>query len=338
MALISHSAQHGSYEAFRSRPLSWSKEVQLKPIVTLRMVEPSNRSASWKQCRLCISRREVKRLKVLAFKGSSQNDESSGYRAKGSKVRRSSVKLSDVPHKGDETVMESPEIQDSPLSCCAGKEETLASSPAIQKLFKKWLMMLRTQSSNQTSDGIFGLGPPQSEKAESQIRSQEQENGKILKAVGCYLWRLDATVKIPLLIFIPLYMAVHVKYGVEVSKELTPLWILGPVIVALYIKMLRAIGSLYVFTFKQTIRIARNVPSYYLLAYNYISQGKLKEGLRKIFWQPVEDMKNMNYKEVSQSKLKELQEWLVERFLDSREAIWPVYCRTIRFLKRAHLI
>lgn len=337
MALISHSAQHGSYEAFRSRPLSWSKEVQLKPIVTLRMVEPSNRSASWEQCRLCISRREVKRLKVLAFKGSSQNDES-GYRAKGSKVRRSSVKLSDVPHKGEETVTESPEIQDNPLSCCAGKEETLASSPAIQKLFKKWLMMLRTQSSNQISDGVFGLGPPQSEKAESQIRSQEKENGKILKAVGRYFWGLDATIKIPLLIFIPLYMAVNIKYGVEVSKELTPLWILGPVIVALYIKILRAIGSLYVFTFKQTIRIAKSVPSYYLLAYSYISQGKLKEGPRKFFWQPVEDMKNMNYKEVSQSKLKELQEWLVERFLDSREAIWPVYCRTIRFLKRAHLI
>ncbi|MCL7033882.1 hypothetical protein MKW94_017677 [Papaver nudicaule] len=337
MVLISHSAQHGSYEAFRSRPISWSKEVQLKPIVTLRLVGPSDRSAPWKQCSLCISRREVKRLKVLAFKGSSQNDES-GYRAKGSKVHRSSVKLSDVPHKGEEIVMESTELHDTPLSCCAGKEETLGSSPAIQKLFKKWLMMLRTQPSNQTSDGIFGNGAPEGEKVESQITSQQQEKGKILKAVGRYFWGLDATIKIPLLIFIPLYMAVNLNYGVEVSKELTPLWIIGPVVVALYIKMLRAICSLYVFTFKQTIRIATNVPSYYLLAYSYISQGKLKEGLRKVLWQPVEDMKNMNYQEVSQSKLKEFQEWLVERFLDSREAIWPVYCRTIRFLKRAHLI
>ncbi|MCL7031237.1 hypothetical protein MKW94_006634 [Papaver nudicaule] len=335
MALISHSAQHGSYEAFRSRPISWSKEVQLKPIVTLRLVGPSDRSAPWKQCSLCISRREVKRLKVLAFKA--QNDES-GYRAKGSKVHRSSVKLSDVPHKGEEIVMESTELHDTPLSCCAGNEETLGSSPAIQKLFKKWLMMLRTQPSNQTSDGIFGNGAPEGEKVESQIASQQQEKGKILKAVGRYFWGLDATIKIPLLIFIPLYMAVNLNYGVEVSKELTPLWIIGPVVVALYIKMLRAICSLYVFTFKQTIRIATNVPSYYLLAYSYISQGKLKEGLRKVLWQPVEDMKNMNYQEVSQSKLKEFQEWLVERFLDSREAIWPVYCRTIRFLKRAHLI
>ncbi|OVA19866.1 hypothetical protein BVC80_233g16 [Macleaya cordata] len=327
---------HGSYATFTSRPISWSKEVQLKPIVTLQMGARLDRNASWKR-HFCISRREVKRLKILAFKGNSQNDES-GCRAKGSKVPTNSVKLSDVPQKGEETMMESTEIQESPLSYSSREEETIAGSPAIHKLFKKWLMMLRTQSSNQTSEGIFGDGPPQNEISESQIGSQEQEKGKILKAVWRYVLAVDATIKIPLLIFIPWYLVVNVVYGAEVSKELTPLWVLGPLIVALYIKILRGICALYVFSFNQTIRIAKNLPTYYLLAYNYMAQGQLKEDLRTRFWQPVTDMKNLDYKELSISKLKELEEWAVERYLDYRESIWPFYCRTIRFLKKAHLI
>lgn len=123
-------------------------------------------------------------------------------------------------------------------------------------------------------------------------------------------------------------------YGAEVSKELTPLWVVGPVIVVLYIKMLRWLFALYVFSFKQTVKVIKNLPVYY----SYLVEGKLKEEFRSRFWQPVVNIKNLNYKEFSKSKLKELQVWLVERYLDFVESIWPYYCRTIRFLKRANLI
>ena len=133
-------------------------------------------------------------------------------------------------------------------------------------------------------------------------------------------------------------MAINVIYGAEVSKELTPLWILGPVIVALYIKMLQWLIGLYVFSFKQTVKIIKNLPTYYMVAYSYIIQGKLKEEVRARFWQPMMNFKNMNYKESSKRKLKELEEWVIEKYLDFVESIWPYYCRTIRFLKRANLI
>lgn len=127
-------------------------------------------------------------------------------------------------------------------------------------------------------------------------------------------------------------------YGAEVSKELTPLWVFGPLIVALYIKMLQWLFALYVFSFNLTVKIIKNLPTYYMVAYKYISKGKLKEDLHAVFWQPVENIKNIDYKEFSKRKLKELQLWIVEKYLDFVESIWPYYCRTIRFLKRANLI
>lgn len=136
----------------------------------------------------------------------------------------------------------------------------------------------------------------------------------------------------------PLYLAINVAYGSEVSKELTPLWILGPLVVALYVKLFRGLWALYLFTFKQTVNVVKNLPVFYLIAYQYVANGKLKEDVRSRVWQPVVDVMNLDYKELSRRKLKELQEWLLERYLDFVESIWPYYCRTIRFLKRANLI
>lgn len=136
----------------------------------------------------------------------------------------------------------------------------------------------------------------------------------------------------------PLYLAVNIVYGSEVSKELTPLWILGPLVAALYVKMLKAICSLYVFSFMQTVKIVKNLPSYYMVVHEYLFRGKLKEIMQKYLWQPLVDIKNMDYKEATIAKLKDIQGWLVEKYLDFVESIWPYYCRTIRFLKRANLI
>lgn len=137
---------------------------------------------------------------------------------------------------------------------------------------------------------------------------------------------------------VPLYLAVNIVYGAEVSKELTPFWVLGPWIIALYIKMLKGLTALYVFSFKQTVKVLRNVPSFYLLAYNHITQGKIKEDLRAYLWQPLVDITKLDYKEVAKGKMKDLEVWVVEKYLDFVESIWPFYCRTIRFLKRANLI
>lgn len=124
----------------------------------------------------------------------------------------------------------------------------------------------------------------------------------------------------------------------EVSKELTPLWVLGPLVVALYVKMFRALCGLYTFSFKQTANVIRKLPVYYLLVRDHIVHGKLKEAMRIHILQPVADIRNMNCNEVTRTKMKELLGWLVERQLDLVELVWPYYCRTIRFLKRTNLI
>ncbi|KAK9108135.1 hypothetical protein Syun_024146 [Stephania yunnanensis] len=262
MALIAYPAQ-ASY-ALPPRPLSCIKEVKLKSFIAPRLVG-------------------VKHPKILAFKGTAQDNGSSGGSSSGSKISQNSVKLSYAPHEDEETITESPDVQEAPLSYSSEEEaasgsqaiHTTQGSPAIRKLFRK-----------------------------------------------CVPW----------------YLVVSLVYGAEVSKELTPLWTIGPLIVALYIKMLQGLCALYAFTFKHTFKIVKNLPAYYQVTYSYVAEGKLKSELYARFWQPVVDIKNLDYKELSKRKLKELEVWAVEKYLDYVESIWPYYCRTIRFLKKANLI
>ncbi|XP_030531461.2 uncharacterized protein LOC115741613 isoform X1 [Rhodamnia argentea] len=336
MALVTHQFQ-GSYVAFPPRPLSLSKVLTLKrcyvvgktdrPLllkhhILLRVVSPR------------LSAPRVKCLRISSFKGIAQNDESSGG-ASGT-TSKSSVKLSYLPNESDETIVESPKAQNVPVSYTSEADESIGGSPAIQRLFRKWLTILRTRSPGQLVDEISGEALPP--RGVSETGTPVKERSQLIKALWCHFWGLDAAIKIPFMIFAPLYLAINVAYGSEVSKELNPLWILGPVVVALYVKLFRGLWALYLFTFKQTIKLVKNLPVYYLTAYQYIASGKLKEDVRSRVWQPVVDVKNLDYKELSRRKLKELQEWLLERYLDFVESIWPYYCRTIRFLKRANLI
>ncbi|CAL5372677.1 unnamed protein product [Camellia sinensis] len=342
MALVTHQMQ-GSYATFPSSPVPWNKGIALKRFVTtLHMVVKTDRFLSLR-CKSCLSVAaplvrgpKAKSLRVSAFKGNSQNDESGG-RASGSKSAKNSVKISYVQHGSEETLTESPKMQDVPLSCASEADETIAGSSTIQNLFKNWLMLLRTQPPNEVMDESLE-GPDSGKISVMQNGTQEKERGEILKAVWCFFWGLDATVKIPLLIFVPFYLAVKVVYGAEVSKELMPLWVLGPLIVALYIKILRGLCALYVFTFKQTVKVVKNLPTYYLVAYSYIASGKLEENVRARLLQPLVDIKNLDYKELLKIKMKNLGAWASEKYLDYVESIWPYYCRTIRFLKRANLI
>ncbi|XP_059443735.1 uncharacterized protein LOC132175724 isoform X2 [Corylus avellana] len=335
-----NSSAQGSYAIFPSRPLSWSKDIKLKQYVTkFHVIGKADRHILLKRnVSLSVGasprhRGKPKPLRISAFKGNAQNDESAG-RASGSKVPKNSVKLKE----SEDTILESPKANDIPLSYTSEANESIVSSPAIHNLFKKWLTMLRTQSPSQVGDGVLGGEPPLREMSESQHDTQKKERGEILKAAWCYFLGLDAAVKIPLLIFLPLYLAVNVIYGVEVSKELTPLWVLGPLIMALNIKIFQWVCSLYVFSFKLTLTVIKNLPTYCMVAFSYIASGKLKEDVRARFWQPVVNIKNLDYKELSRKRMKELQEWIVERYLDYVESIWPYYCRTIRFLKRANLL
>ncbi|XP_073036048.1 uncharacterized protein [Primulina eburnea] len=333
MALATHQFQ-GSYCSSPTLSSPWSRGRKLKPFaLSFFPVGRNDRFISLKsRSRLSVGAYllhgpKSKSLKISAFKSSSRHDDS-GSRSDGSKSLKNPVKVPYLQHESKESVVESSR---------AALDEMTARSLAMQNLFKNWLTLLRTPSQTQLAEEVVEE-PFTTETSELQSTKQKQGKGEILKAAWYYFWGLDATIKIPLLIFTPLYLTVNVVYGSEVSKELTPLWILGPIIVGLYVKMFRAICSLYVFSFKQTVNIVKNMPAYCLLAYDYIFRGKLKEAIRVHLWKPVVDIKSVNYNDVTKRILKDLQGWLVEKYLDFVESIWPYYCRTIRFLKRANLI
>lgn len=146
--------------------------------------------------RLCFPK--VKSLRVSSFKGSAQNDGSGGGRS--GKVSQNSVRLSYVPKESEETTVESSNACDVPISHAPGTNGNVAGSAAIHKLFRKWLTMLTTQSSDQLADEILGEAPPPRGISGTDNEIQLEEKSGRLKTLWCHFWALDATIKFPLLI------------------------------------------------------------------------------------------------------------------------------------------
>lgn len=283
-----------------------------------------------------ISVQKRKGFKVSSFKSNTQND---GPEKRNSKISRPPVQISGMQQGREDVLSESHDVQNHQLSYSSeGTDSTTARSLAIQRLFRNWLVMLRSHTSNHTMDDNVSGTAVQSVSSESQHGTMGRQAAKVLKAALVYFLGLDAAVSIPLVIFIPWYLTVKMVYGAEVTKELMPLWIFGPLIFALYIKIIQGLCSLYVFVFMQAIRLIKNLPRYSLLVYNFIAEGKLRAYLWDHFVKPIVDIKNMDYGAFSRRKYKQLVTWAVEKYLDYVESIWPYYCRTIRFLKKAHLI
>ncbi|KAK1279424.1 hypothetical protein QJS04_geneDACA002777 [Acorus gramineus] len=341
MALIANPAQ-GSCSTFSSRPLPCTQGLKLKTAVCLHFVGRDICSSLKKHCLFSVKRQPIicptgKPFKVSSFKGSPQNDESVG-KSNGMKCTKKFVKLSHTPQERDETVTRSSDVQNVPLSYeSEDGDNGMVGSPVIQNLFKKWLMMLRTHPSSQT-DEVFS-GPSQCENIpETQSGSLRLKAGNVLKAALGFFFGLDVAIQIPLLLFIPFYLAVNMVYGAEISRELTPLWIIGPPVIALYVRLIQGVCALYVYCFKLLVTIITNLPTYCKLATSYIAEGKLKAFLYARLCQPIVDIMYFDYGGLLRQKMKQLQDWAVEKYLDYVESIWPHYCRTIRFLKKANLI
>ncbi|KAL2898680.1 C-X-C chemokine receptor type 5 [Bienertia sinuspersici] len=342
MVLVTHPRQ----SSCATVPLtfsSWSKGIRLKQnVVRLRKILRTDRSISLKHAFPlrpvpgCVRQSKGKSLQISSFKGNIHNDNAGDSSSK-STSPKSSVKISYLPEGKEENLQESPTAHDTPVSCPSESNKSVTQSQTIRALFRKWLSLLQTGAAAEAGGDILKRSPQIDHLPEEKATSSK-ERGEVLKVVLCYFLGLDATIMVPLLIFIPLYVAVNVKYGSQVSRELTPLWVIGPLIVALYVKLLRVIFALYVFSFKQSVKIMKNLPTYYATTRNYLAEGKLKEDIEARFWQPINNLKNMDYKELGTEKWKAFRDWMVEMYLDFVESIWPHYCRTVRFLKRANLI
>lgn len=345
MVLLTNNLQGSHVLSPWSSP-TWTKGLVIKrPVTTIRLAGSKQKHLRLKQsCCFslgspCSGGLKAKSFRVTSFKGGIQNSESGGSEG-GKRITNNSVKLSYRSDDDENNVNSSPKAQNTSISYTSEADDSVTGQPAIQKLFKKWLTLLRTQSPVQVVDeALGGEEAPQTTKPETETEIKKTESLQSAKSTFWTLfWSLDVSIKIPLLLFVPAFLAVNAIYGAEVTKELSPLWIAGPLIVALYVKMFQGLCTLYAFCFKQSAKVIRNLPSYYLIAYHYIVHGKLRDDVRGFVTRPVVAIKNADYKELTRTKLKQLQVWMVERYLDLVESIWPYYCRTIRFLKRANLI
>jgi hypothetical protein len=104
-----------------------------------------------------------------------------------------------VPKESGETIINSSKVHTIPVSYTSEANNRIAGSPAINKLFKKWLSMLRTQSPSQVADEILEGPPPSEELQQAQNSTQNKERVEIVKLVWCRFLILDATIKIPIL-------------------------------------------------------------------------------------------------------------------------------------------
>uniref|UniRef100_A0A803PA93 Uncharacterized protein n=1 Tax=Cannabis sativa TaxID=3483 RepID=A0A803PA93_CANSA len=201
MALVTHPMQ-GSYVTLPSRPLLWLRGFKLKRHVTTLHISGRTdasfllkRNISSSVGPSCVSRPKPKALRILAFKGNARNNEPGG-RASGSKSGKNSVKLKE----SEDAITESSKANDVSVSYSCEANESV-SSPAIHRLFKKWLTNLRTQSSDHVVDDIIeGEEPAPTNISETEVETEKKETTSLLKVIWCHFLRLDASIKIPLMV------------------------------------------------------------------------------------------------------------------------------------------
>lgn len=123
------------------------------------------------------------------------------------KVSRNSIRLSDIPKRNEETpAIAGPQKEQEALlrhSTDTDGRDKIASSPAVRKLFMRWVGLLKspTQPANsQVIDDMLVEGPPSLQIAEKNCEAPLTVNNGVLKTLCGSFWGLDATVKIPLLV------------------------------------------------------------------------------------------------------------------------------------------
>ncbi|PWA76156.1 hypothetical protein CTI12_AA238730 [Artemisia annua] len=278
---------------------------------------PSRPSCLWESP--LIDGSKLRFIKISSFKGNVERDRyKDGLRwsHSGNKYDRHSYLYRD----SKETLLGSPNAQNIHAHSAPDEDVTEVGSLAIRKLFRSWLTFLPSASLSE-DETLTG----------STLNERVELDDKILKdgffkRIWFKFWGMDAMIKIPAIIFIPLFMIVNMKYGAQVSKELYPLWISGPLLVALYIKMVQALCSLYVFSFKQSVKMVKK-----------FNNENDKESIRVHLWQRVVYFRNLDYKKEAKRIWKDFQEWLGDKCLDLVESMWS-YRGMVGFIKFVKIV
>lgn len=139
-----------------------------------------------------------KPFKVSSFKSNGQADEANET-DRASKFFRKSVHPSCVSEEREETLTASPDVTSSMLSS-ENRDDTVTSSQAIKKLFKKWSIMLHSQTLSVGMDEVYTEKPTDTGVLKNHECPPEEKAKSIFMASFLWFMGLDATIKIPLLI------------------------------------------------------------------------------------------------------------------------------------------
>lgn len=137
-----------------------------------------------------------KSFKISAFKDN-QFDDSGGGRVNSSKSLKNDI-VSYLKHKSEESSVESSKVQNDVPAPHTASVEATTRSLAKQNLFKSWLMLLRVPAQTQAADTI--LEESSLEEKSEMTHALVNKKEEVLKAVWCYIWSLDTTIRISFLV------------------------------------------------------------------------------------------------------------------------------------------
>lgn len=243
----------------------------------------------------------------------------------------------EVTKKNDSNGRESKKLWSLPMylfRAWQGMEGAEKSSPHSAQ-GSSWFTKLQKQNIIQLAKEI--LQKPRSRLKfldKDQMIKQLQEaqlNHTILE-----FWKsLDVSIKWPLAIFFSWYFAITVFYGFRASNDLLPLWIIGPLMMGIFIKLCQTV-------YAHCIRITTDVVNMGKATCIAAKNGDLTRPMLLQFEQFFEGkrselvyfLKGEGLKDFLQQKRREYEERIEEAIQDYAEANWPRYRATTRFLRK----
>lgn len=250
------------------------------------------------------------------------------------------LSFQEVTKKNDSNGREGKNLRSFPMylyRAWQGMEGAEKSSPQSAR-GSSWFTKLQKQNVIQLTKKI--LQKPQSRLKflyKDQMIKQLQEaqlDNTILE-----FWKSsDVSIKWPLAVFFPCYFAITVFFGFRASNDLLPLWIIGPLMMGIFIKFSQIV---YAHCVRITTNAVVKVKATYVAAKNgditrrmQLQFEQFLEGKRSELVVYLDYFKTERYKKFLQKKHDEYQERISEAIQDYAEANWPRWRATTRFLRK----
>lgn len=136
-----------------------------------------------------------------------------------------------------------------------------------------------SEPAEEEAEPVESQPPPQQQQHRLQQQQQQQRgsDGFIQRLLVEWWRRTDASLKWPVAIFLPLYLLVTLAFGPSVSSDLTPLWLIGPLLLSLSLLLLSHLSSLSLALLQRTTERRQLALSYFRELLAYAKSGRLPE-------------------------------------------------------------